>query len=249
MSANPLVAHEENPGTYAGIGILDSAVQCVDAISSGNWIDAGINTATTTLDSLAFATDPAGALLSSGIGWLIEHVEALSEPLDWLAGDPAAITAHAQTWGNVATAVSAVGQDYRRTVGGDLIAWRGQAAQSYRARAADTGHLLEALTIAADGIGVAITMSGMVVAAVRDQIQKMISDLVGHLIGYAAELVGSGGLATPVVAEQAMSLIARWAVKIAELIGRLLRTIKTLMPLLRHLDEILSTVTNDPARR
>ncbi|MGH3673431.1 MAG: WXG100 family type VII secretion target [Pseudonocardiaceae bacterium] len=246
MSANPLVAHEENPSAYAGIGILDSAVQCADAISSGNWIDAGINTAATTLDSLAFATNPAGALLSYGIGWLIEHVETLSEPLDWLAGIPDAITAHAQTWGNVANAVSAVEQDYSRAVSGDLTAWRGPAAQAYRARATDTGHLLEALTIAADGIRVAITMSGMVVAAVRDQIQKMICDLVGYLIGYAAELVGSGGLATPVVAEQAMSLIAQWAAKIAELISRLLRTIKALMPLLRHLDDILSTVAEHP---
>ena len=249
MSANPLVTPEESPGTYAGIGILDSAVQSVDAISSGNWIDAGIDTAATTLDSLAFVTNPAGALLSSGIGWLIEHVEALSEPLDWLAGNPDTITAHAQTWGNVATAVSTVEQDYLRAVAGDLTAWRGHAAQAYRARATDTGHLLGALSIAADGIRVAITMSGMVVAAVRDQIQKMICDLVGYLIGYAAELMGSGGLATPVVAEQAMSLIAQCAAAIAELISRLLRTIKALMPLLRHLDDIVSAVTNGRARR
>ncbi|MGH3992517.1 MAG: hypothetical protein ACRDSN_08630, partial [Pseudonocardiaceae bacterium] len=39
-----------------------------------------------------------------------------------------------------------------------------------------------------------------------------------------------------------ISLIAKWAAKIADLITKLLRTIKALMPLLRHLDEIFSAV-------
>jgi hypothetical protein len=45
-----------------------------------------------------------------------------------------------------------------------------------------------------------------------------------------------------VVAEQATTFIAKWAVKIAELVAKLLKAIKTLMPLLRHLDEIFSTL-------
>ncbi|MET0423458.1 MAG: hypothetical protein ABW046_06265, partial [Actinoplanes sp.] len=43
------------------------------------------------LDGLALVSDPVGALLQYGIAWLIEHVQPLSEALDWLAGDPAAI--------------------------------------------------------------------------------------------------------------------------------------------------------------
>jgi hypothetical protein len=98
------------------------------------------------------------------------------------------------------------------------------------------------MATAADGIRVAVTMSGKIVAEVRGRIQKMITELVGHLVSYAAELVGTGGLAAPVVAEQATSLIAKWAAKIAELVLKLLRTIKTLMPLLRHLDEIFNAL-------
>ncbi|MGH3515109.1 MAG: hypothetical protein ACRDRB_22995, partial [Pseudonocardiaceae bacterium] len=123
MTANPLVADEEHPTAYAGIGILDPAIQCVNAISSGDWVEVGIDTASATLDALSYVSNPAGALLSYGVGWLIEHVEILAEPLDWLAGSPDAITAHAQTWGNVADAVSAARQDYAHAVAGDLTTW------------------------------------------------------------------------------------------------------------------------------
>ncbi len=243
MSANPLVAQEEqNTTLYSGIGILDSTTQCVDAISSGDWIDIGINTAAASLDALSLASDPAGALLSYGIGWLIEHIDALSEPLDWLAGDPDAISTHAQTWGNVSHAVSAVRHDYAHTVSSDLTTWQGAAAEAYRDRANDIGHLLDAAAIAAAGIQVAVTMAGMIVAAVRDKIRELITDLVSRLITYAAQLAATAGLAAPVVAQQAISLIAKWAAKIADLIINLLRTIKALMPLLRHLDEIFSAV-------
>ncbi|MGH3546762.1 MAG: hypothetical protein ACRDQU_01260 [Pseudonocardiaceae bacterium] len=240
MSANPLVAHDEHSTDFAGIGILDPALQCVNAISSGDWVEVGIDTASASVDTLNYISNPADALLSWDIGWLMEHVEILSEPLDWLAGSPDAITAHAQTWGNVADAVTAARQDYAHAVSGDLMTWQGAAAEAYRAHAQGSDHLLEAMAIAADGIRVAVTMSGLIVAAVREQIRKMITELVGYLIEYAAELLASGGIAAPVVAEQAMTLIAEWATKIAELIVKLLHTVKNLMPLLRHLDAIFS---------
>jgi uncharacterized protein YukE len=232
----------KHPTAYAGIGILDPAFQCVNAISSGDWIEVGIDTASASLDTLNYVSNPAGELLSYGVGWLMEHVEVLSEPLDWLAGSPDAITAHAQTWGNVADAVSAARQDYAHAVSADLITWQGAAAGAYRAHAQGSDHLLEAMAIAADGIRVAVTLSGLIVAAVREQIRKMITELVGYLIEYATELLASGGLAAPVVAEQAMTLIAQWATKIAELLLKLVHTIKNLMPLLRHLDEVFSAL-------
>ncbi|MDQ2788500.1 MAG: hypothetical protein M3Y73_01835 [Actinomycetota bacterium] len=244
MSTNPIVADEEHSTAFAGIGIVDPAVQCANAISSGDWVEVGIDTATASVDTLNYISNPAGALLSWDVGWLMEHVEILSEPLDWLAGSPDAITAHAQTWGNVADAVTAARQDYAHAVSGDLTTWQGGAAEAYRAHARGSDHLLEAMAIAADGIRVAVTMSGLIVAAVREQIRKMITELVGYLIEYVAELIASGGLATPVVAEQAISLIAGWATKIAELIVKLLHTVKNLMPLLRHLDEVFSALKN-----
>lgn len=202
----------------------------------------GIDTSNVTLEVLNLVSNPAGALLSYGVGWLVEHVQALSEPLDWLAGRPEVISSQAEAWGGIAQGVRAVRQDYARAVGSELTGWHGAAAQAYRARAGDIDQLLNAASVAAEGIQVAVTMSGMVVAAVRDQIREKITELVGYLISYAAELACSAGLATPVVAEQAMTLIARYATEIAELVRKLLRTVKALLPLLRHLDEVLGAL-------
>src|SRR5690606_41981378 len=49
------------------------------------------------LDTLGAITDPLDALLTAGVGWLIEHGRFLHEPLDAPAGDPAQITAQART--------------------------------------------------------------------------------------------------------------------------------------------------------
>jgi uncharacterized protein YukE len=195
-----------------------------------------------TLEVLNLVSNPAGALFSYGVGWLIEHVQALSEPLDWLTGRPEVISSQAEAWGGIAQAVRAVRQDYARAVGSSLTGWHGAAAQAYQARAGEIDQLLNAASVAAEGIQVAVTMSGMVVAAIRDQIREKIAELVGYLISYAAELACSAGLAAPVVAEQAMTLIARYAAEIAELVRKLLRTLKALMPLLRHLDEVLGAL-------
>lgn len=245
MSGNPLVAAEFDSTTgYSGIGIVESAAGYVDGIQSGNWVEIGIGAAGVGLETLSIAMDPAGALLSYGIAWLIEHVDALSEALDWLAGNPDAISSHAQTWGNVANAVSGVAEDFTAAMSSDTTAWQGAAADAYRARAADVGNLLRAAATAAQGIGAAVELAGLIVAAVREIVRDLIADLVSRLIVYAAELAATLGVAAPWVAAQATSLIAKWAAKIADVISKLVRTISNLIPLLRNLDEIFSLVTN-----
>ena len=243
--SNPLVAGEVDSTTgYSGIGLVESAADYVEGIESGNWVEIGIGAVGVGLETLSIAMDPAGALLSYGIAWLIEHVDALSEALDWLAGNPDAISAHARTWGNVATAVSGVAQDFVTAMSDDTTAWHGTAAEAYRARGTDLGNLLAAAATAAQGIGAAVEMAGLIVATVREIVRDLIADLVSRLIVYAAELAATLGLTAPWVAAQATSLIARWAAKIADILSKLVRTISNLIPLLRNLDEIFSSITN-----
>ena len=63
----------------------------------------------------AFCEDPLQGLLSAGIGWLIEHVSFLSEPLDYLAGDPDLVQEKAQTWDNIKTALEQAAKDYQQS--------------------------------------------------------------------------------------------------------------------------------------
>ena len=243
MPDNSLIAEEKHDSTpYAGIGILDSAAGCGEAINDGEWIDAGIDALSVGVSYVSYLDNPAGALLGWGVDWLFEHVEALSKPLDWLAGNPDAITAHAQTWGNIADAVTAARRDYVHAVSGDLTSWQGAAADAYRRRATDTGYLFEAMATAADAIKAAITLSGQIVAAVRDKIREWIAQLVGNLIAWLTEEAATAGVATPVVAEQATMAIAKQAAEIAQLLLKLHKTISALLPLVHHLGVVIKVL-------
>ena len=107
MTSNPLVAAPAHtpPSAWAGVWICEDIELIAQGVRTGNWIDGSLGVVSAGLDALAFVTDPVGNLLQYGIAWLIEHVKPLSEALDWLAGDPAQITAHAQTWRNVAASL------------------------------------------------------------------------------------------------------------------------------------------------
>ena len=103
-AANPLVAQRVAPTVdpFAGIWICEDIQTIARASATAAGSTAASASSSAGLDALAFVSDPVGALLQYGIAWLIEHVKPLSEALDWLAGDPAQISAHAQTWRNVA---------------------------------------------------------------------------------------------------------------------------------------------------
>src|SRR2546423_3549140 len=124
----------EPVGDLEGAGVLSSWSDLGEAMPTDRPWDAGeigFAASAAALDSLGTAMDPLGALGSAGVGWLIEHVEFLHEPLDWLAGDPAQITAQAHAWHNMSTELGRIAQDYQRSVQG-LIGWDGAAVLAYR---------------------------------------------------------------------------------------------------------------------
>jgi hypothetical protein len=241
--ANPLIAAEQDSTTaVSGIGIAESAVDLASGIESGNWVEIGFGAAGVGLEALSIAMDPAGALLSAGVGWLMEHVEPLSEILDRLAGDADAVAAHAATWRNVAQAVGDVAADYGPAVAADTAGWTGAAADAYRTRGTDLANLLSAASTASGGVGTAVEMAGMIVGVVREIVRDLIADLVGRLIAWALEVAATLGLATPVVVAQATSAIAKWAARIADVVQKLIRTMNNLIPLLRRLDEVFASI-------
>ncbi|MET7747866.1 hypothetical protein [Micromonospora sp. NPDC005367] len=119
---NPLVAAaaDTSPSAWAGVWILEDIELIHQGVRDGSWIDGTLGVVSASLDALAFVSDPVGALLQYGVAWLIEHVKPLSEALDWLAGDPAQITAHAQTWRNTAASLRETAIDLARDVRADV---------------------------------------------------------------------------------------------------------------------------------
>ncbi|MER7459310.1 WXG100 family type VII secretion target [Micromonospora sp. NPDC126480] len=241
MTANPLVATASGtaPSPWAGVWICEDIELIAQGIRTGSWIDGSLGVVSAGLDALALVSDPAGALLQYGIAWLIEHVRPLSEALDWLAGDPAQITAYAQTWRNVAASLRDEAAALARAVRTDVAGWGGSASPAYRTWAAEQQQAVTGLAEGAEAMAAITEGSAGLVAAVRLLVRDAIATCVSRLVVYAAELVATGGLAAPLVAEQVTTLVAAWAARIAKLLRGLLTSLRRLIPEVRRLGNLI----------
>jgi hypothetical protein len=176
--ANPLVAQPEGPSATAGAGLLSDIANLAGDHSP---IDFSLDGVATGLDALSMTLDPFGSIASAGVGWLLNHVEFLREPIDNLAGDPAAIQAASQTWSNVANELEAAAQQYQSAVVG-ISGWTGSAADDYRAAASDYITLLQALSGDCGSTANGIEIAGVLVATERALIYDAISGFVGRCV-------------------------------------------------------------------
>ncbi|MFI6075662.1 WXG100 family type VII secretion target [Actinoplanes sp. NPDC051343] len=211
-------------------------------IKDGSWIDTTLGAVSAGLDALAFISDPIGSLLQYGVAWIIEHVKPLSEALDWLAGDPGQISAHAQTWRNVASTLHDRSSDLDRAVRWDTTEWQGAAADAYRTWTGQQKDAVAALAGAAETMAAVTEGAGMLVAGVRMMVRDAIAVLVSRLITYAAEEVFSFGLATPLVVEQVSTLCASWGARIAKWLRGLVSSLEHLRGLTGKLGDAIEAI-------
>jgi uncharacterized protein YukE len=232
VTVNPFVASRIDQPTdaWSGVWIAEDIELIAQGIENGSWIDGTLGVVGAGLDALALISDPIGVLLQYGVSWLIEHVKPLTEALDWLAGDPGEISGQAQTWRNIAAGLRDSSDQTDRAVRFDTAEWEGSAGDAYRAWGADVTGALTGLSAAAETMSVIIEAAGALIAAVRILVRDAIATLVSRLITYAAEELFSFGVATPLVVEQATTLIASWAAKISRWLRGLLSSLRRLFP-------------------
>ncbi|MFI5890913.1 WXG100 family type VII secretion target [Actinoplanes sp. NPDC051513] len=231
VAANPLVAPAvaDSPRPWAGVWIAEDIEQIATGVKNGDWVSGTLGVAGAGLDGLALVSDPVGALLQYGIAWLIEHVKPLSEALDWLAGDPAQIAAHAQTWRNAAAALTTDADGLARAVRWDTTDWIGSAGEAYRGWASDREQSLRALSQAADTMALMTEGAGVLIGTVRLMVRDAVATVVSRLIVYAGQLIATLGAAGPLVVEQATTLCASWGAKIASWLRDLIASIRKLL--------------------
>ena len=240
MTVNPLVAGrvDEPASPWAGVWIAEDIELIAQGVENGSWIDGTLGVVGAGLDGLALVSDPVGALLQYGIAWLIEHVKPLAEALDWLAGDPGQIAAHAATWRNVASSLAAEADALAGSVRLDLSEWSGAASTAYRRWSSEREQTLRALSRASDAMALMTEGAGALIGTVRLMVRDAVATVVSRLIVYAGELIASAGLATPLVLEQVTTLCAAWAAKIA-------RWLRSLISSLRKLGEAMIRLGRD----
>ncbi|WP_067497491.1 hypothetical protein [Actinoplanes sp. TFC3] len=241
----PLVAVANTGGNtdpWAGVWIAEDIETILAGIKSGSWIDTTLGAVSAGLDALAFISDPIGSLLQYGVAWILEHVKPLSEALDWLAGDPGQIAAHAQTWRNIAGALKDRSVDLERAVRWDTAEWQGSAADAYRTWTGQQKDAVAALAGAAETMAAVTEGAGMLVAGVRMMVRDAIAVLVSRLITYAAEEVFSVGIATPLVVEQVSTLCASWGARIAKWLRGLVNSLERLRGLTGNLGDAIEAI-------
>src|SRR5690606_21945432 len=164
---NDLVAENSGPTATAGARVIDSGwsfVSDVGSIGSENFdaISLTVNGALAGLDALAFVANPLEEFIKAGVGFVIEHVSFLREPLEMLTGDPNAVTAVSQTWSNIAQELTNAAQAYADNL--NLQGWEGDAADKYKNTALNfQGGLVSAADWAQD-TSRGIMFAGIVVA-------------------------------------------------------------------------------------
>jgi len=240
-----VAARPEETSAVAGAGVVESVAEAAGAIGEGDPATIAIKAASAGIDVLGVVVDPFGGLASAGVGWLIEHVSFLREPLDALAGDPRAITAEAAAWAGVATRLSSaatVNAEGLRTVRG----WDGAAADAYRAAAHEWTGGLRVAAEEAHTVSGELLDSAANVATVRSTIRDAIADFVGGLVGpalvAAAAAAFTAGTSLLVwvadVVAAAVALARRCVALVQKVIGCLGAAAERLAGVLRRLDGI-----------
>lgn len=185
-SSPNLVAQNEGPKPLAGAGLLDSGASAWGDIGKamngeGDWFSLAVDGISVGLDLLGMALDPLGEVVKAGVGWLMEHISFIREPLEMLTGDPGAITAVSKTWQNIAQQLTKTAANYGEAING-IQAWAGETAQKYRTAATDYANGLNALAAHADDVGQGVAIAGMVVATERAIVFDMIASFISRII-------------------------------------------------------------------
>ena len=227
---------------WAGVWIAEDIELIAQGVRNGSWVDGTLGVVGAGLDGLALVSDPVGALLQYGIAWLIEHVKPLSEALDWLAGDPAGIAAHARTWRSAASSLTTEAEALSQAVREDVATWSGSAAEAYRSWAAHREQSLRALGQASETMALITEGAGALIGTVRMMVRDAVATVVSRLMVYAGELIATAGLATPVVVEQVATLCAAWGAKIARWLNALLSSLRRLLSEATHLGKLVGTL-------
>lgn len=224
-----------NPDNYAGAGPVESLMQTIDSASrlkDGDFAEFGMNAAALGLDLLSAAIDPLGTLATAGIGWLIEHISFLREPLDWLAGNGDKIKAAVATWNKAALELDRIAQEQHDAVETQVSGWEQGAADRFRA---SQGQLVgETLAVSRTCVSVAeeVASAGTITAAVRGMIRDLIAMFIWEVIRNAVIALASSWVSFG----SSLAAFAAWTVgRAAVLLGKITKQLAKLMRLVMRI--------------
>lgn len=170
---------------FSGAGIADTIVLLNKGIQEDNDAVMAAAGVALGLDTVALVLNPFGSLIAAGVGWLIDHVFFLREPLDMLMGDNMAIAAQTKR-------IKAEGEEYTTRISVDhktavdkIQNWKGKAADAFRADMEMVRDELNAVGEALKGLADIMSKMGACVTGFRSVVRDIIANVLGGLIGGA----------------------------------------------------------------
>ncbi|AIG78328.1 Hypothetical protein AJAP_27410 [Amycolatopsis japonica] len=238
MSEELIAKKEDDEKYFKGSGLGDSIEGLVGTLNPkpDEDIDAfalAMDGVSVGLDALSMVLNPLGELVKAGVGWLMENLDFIREPLEILTGDPDLVQRAAQTWNNIAIELEAVAGDYEGSLS-TTSGWDGDAAIAYRRVALQYTQSLRDVAAEAKESARWITTGGMVVATARalifDIIATFISDVITRaLLALASSwftLGGSVAAFTASVFADAVTVMAKIQKKLGKLLSAIQKFVK-----------------------
>ncbi|GLZ43602.1 WXG100 family type VII secretion target [Actinokineospora sp. NBRC 105648] len=227
---NDLVADAEGPKTYAGSGGLESVMNLrQDLGDDSNWQELAVDGVMVGIDALSMVVNPLGELVKAGVGWLMEHLDFIREPLEVLTGDPGQIDAIAKTWENIGTRLDQMNADYT-TAMAQTSGWSGDAATAYRGVAGDylaaLAQMANQARDAANGVKTAGVVVGTTRAIVFDLVATFVSDVITRALLALASSWFTLGASVGVFIASVVADAVQLAAKLQKRLGKLLQAIQ-----------------------
>ncbi|MET0425283.1 MAG: WXG100 family type VII secretion target, partial [Actinoplanes sp.] len=182
--------------------IVEDIERIAAGVRTAAWLDGAVAVARDGLSGLAPGPDPVGVLRPT---WLLDQVRPLTDPLDWLAGDPAQVSAHAQAWRQTAHTLGAEADHLSRASRSELPQWSGPAADAYAGWAAGQVLALGALSRAASTVAAMSEDAGALIGTVRRLIRDAVVTVVSKLLAYAPDPAAASELCA-----ECASRITQW---------------------------------------
>ncbi|MEU3650192.1 hypothetical protein AB0E59_42980 [Lentzea sp. NPDC034063] len=238
-----------HPDNYAGAGPVESLAQTIDSamrLGEGDVAEFGMNAAALGLDVLGAVMDPVGALATAGIGWLIEHLSFLREPLDWLAGNGDKIKAAVITWNQVAADLHDIGEQQDKAVKSELACWeQGTSAERFRQSQGELAAEIAMVSKMSTYVASEVATAGTITAAIRGMIRDLIALFIWEVIRNAVIALASSvvSLGSSIAAFSAWA-VGRGAVVLGKITQQLAKLVKIVMRIMSRVKGLFGQLGN-----
>ena len=230
---NELVAEvKESETVWSGSRLIEDGFDLKEAFESKSWVAGGLATAATAADTAAAVMDPLGEALSTGIGWIIEHLWPLKDWLNELAGDSDAVAAAASTWTNIGTKLNSCASELDTVCSSRLAGQESLAVATFKTLQAGSASHLRMTGEVAGAISGGLTLASVIVRVVHDMVRDAIADVIGKLTSKAAIMAVSLGTAAPWAVSSVAADVSSWVTRLSKEVADVVLSSKNLKNLL-----------------